>query len=53
MGTVDEEGISPLRSRAPDPPNLRGTVLARSDPRAVVDLKDLDQFSTNHDKDRS
>lgn len=51
LGIGDDEA-TPLRSKAPDPPNLRGTLLARSEPRAVVDLKDLDRFGTTHDKDR-
>ncbi|HEY5619806.1 MAG TPA: hypothetical protein VIK60_17830 [Vicinamibacterales bacterium] len=29
---------------APDPPNLKGTALARTDPRVELDLKALDRF---------
>lgn len=36
---------------AADPPNLRGTLLARADPRLKMDLKDLDRFHTITDKD--
>jgi hypothetical protein len=34
-----------------DPPNLRGTLLARSDARRKLDLKDLDQFHDIPQKD--
>lgn len=34
-----------------DPPNLRGTLLARSDARQTLDLKELDQFHGAHQKD--
>ena len=32
------------RSMAPDPPNLKGTLLARADPIQRIDLKELDRF---------
>jgi hypothetical protein len=47
----EDEPTSDLRTKAPDPPNLRGTALARSDSRTDIDLKDLDRFHTIHDKD--
>lgn len=34
---------------APDPPNLKGTLLARPDPRLSLDLKKLDEFHTKDD----
>ena len=36
---------------APDPPNLRGTLLARPNPRLQFDVKTLDSFHTPSDKD--
>ena len=39
------------RSTAPDPPNLGGTSLARSDQREEVDLKALDDFQGAATKD--
>jgi hypothetical protein len=48
------EGAMPsARTKAPEPPNLRGTALARPDTRTTIDLKDLDRFHTIHDRDRS
>ena len=41
------------RSMAPDPPNLKGTLLARSSKAPRVDLKDLDRFHTMNDKDEA
>ena len=32
------------QSRVSDPPNLKGTMLAREDPRLQFDLKKLDEF---------
>ena len=34
-----------------DPPNLRGTLLARHSARHAIDLKDLDRFDTPSGKD--
>ena len=34
----------------PEPPNLRGTMLAREDPRLQLDLKKLDEFDRVPDK---
>lgn len=36
---------------APEAPNFRGTLLARTDPRLHVDLKKLDAFHSLPDKD--
>lgn len=36
---------------APDPPNLRGTLLARPNPRLQFDVKTLDSFHTPSNKD--
>lgn len=46
---IDEPMTSP--SAVVDPPNLRGTLLARSDGREKLDLKDLDQFHHASRKD--
>lgn len=47
IGIVDDESSpSSARAAAPDPPNLKGTVLARSDRRIEFDVKDLDRFET-------
>lgn len=48
-----EEPIATRRSKTADPPNLRGTVLARPDARMKLDVKELDKFHTLGDKDRS
>ena len=39
------------RRDAPDPPNLRGTLLARSNPRLTFDVKQLDEFHGPVNKD--
>ena len=39
------------RSTVPDPPNLKGTLLARADAQRSMDLKDLDRFHSVPDKD--
>lgn len=39
------------QSMAPDPPNLKGTMLARPDPHQRIDLKELDGFHSLPDKD--
>ena len=36
---------------APDPPNLSGTPLARTNPRLRFDVRTLDRFHTPSDKD--
>ena len=49
MGVGDAiDARSDARRRAADPPNLRGTLLARPDPRLKFDLKQLDQFHAKH-----
>jgi hypothetical protein len=51
IGLADEV----VRSRggnAPDPPNLKGTALARSaNPRLRMNLEELDRFHTLNNKD--
>jgi hypothetical protein len=37
----------------PEPPNLRGTLLARQSRRSRLDLKDLDQFDEVQNKDEA
>jgi len=39
------------RPMAPDPPNLKGTLLARGDRLLGMDLKTLDRFHHEADKD--
>ena len=40
------------RRRAPtEPPNLRGTLLARTEKRPTIDLKKLDTFHSSSDRD--
>jgi hypothetical protein len=39
------------RSMAPDPPNLKGTLLARPDADRTIDLKALDRFHSAPEKD--
>jgi hypothetical protein len=36
---------------APDPPNLKGTALARTESRVELDVKELDRFHNNPAKD--
>jgi hypothetical protein len=42
------DDVDPLRSNGPatipDPPNLKGTLLARTSQKLRLDLKELDQF---------
>jgi len=47
-----EEAVrsSEARADAPEPPNLKGTLLARPDPRLSLDLKELDRFHTLKDE---
>jgi hypothetical protein len=49
--------IDPLRANGPatipEPPNLRGTLLARQRRRSRLDLKDLDQFDEVPNKDKA
>ena len=35
------------RPAPPDPPNLKGTLFARPDPRLKFDVKELDRFHTS------
>ena len=51
--TEQDLATSHDRSMAPDPPNLGGTVLARAEPRAQVNLKALDQFRGDPEKSDS
>jgi hypothetical protein len=51
MTLADMEQALGRRHSAPDPPNLRGTVLARSNPRHTLDIKTLDRFHSDVDKD--
>lgn len=51
MTLADMEQALGRRHTAPDPPNLRGTVLARSNPRHTLDIKTLDRFHSDVDKD--
>lgn len=41
------------RSNAPEPPNLKGTLLARTSKVRKVDLKALDRFNSLQDKDEA
>jgi len=47
-----EEAVRSSEGRpdAPEPPNLKGTLLARPDPRLRLDLKELDRFHTHKDE---
>jgi len=47
----DDPVLSQARSTTPDAPNLKGTLLARPDPRLRLDLKELDRFHTLPKKD--
>jgi hypothetical protein len=49
--SVDVEETMPNLPTAADPPNLRGTMLARSDARQKLDLKALDEFHNAARKD--
>jgi hypothetical protein len=51
IGTSEELQSPQARPDAPDPPNLKGTLLARSDPRLQLDLKELDRFHTGSKDD--
>jgi hypothetical protein len=52
-GLVDDEPTSTLRMKVPDPPNLRGTALARPDSDTrKINLKELDKFHATRDKDQ-
>lgn len=51
IGLVGDERVRRDRSTPSDPPNLRGTVLARPDPRLQLDLKELDRFHARSEKD--
>jgi hypothetical protein len=43
--------LSHARSPIPDPPHLKGTLLARRDRRLRLDLKELDRFHTLNEKE--
>jgi hypothetical protein len=52
IAIADEALTSTLRTKVPDPPNLRGTALARPDSDTrKFNLKDLDKFHGFHEKD--
>ncbi len=53
MTLADMDQALGRRRTAIDPPNLRGTLLARNNPRHSLDLKELDRFDGDHSKDRS
>ena len=53
IGLGDDAPSSTARAKVPDPPNLRGTALARHDSRARIDLKELDRFHALNDKDET
>jgi hypothetical protein len=42
-----------MRTTVPEPPNLRGTALARQESRAAFDLKELDRFHAGDKQDKS
>jgi hypothetical protein len=44
FGGLEDERTSPQAVVVADPPNLRGTSLARATPRIDLDLKELDRF---------
>lgn len=46
IGLGDSEELGSSRSTAPDPPNLKGSMLARPNPRLQFDVKTLDTFHT-------
>jgi len=46
----DEEADLAARVMAPDPPNLKGTALARGDQPVGVNLEELDTFDRPFDK---
>ena len=53
MGLGNDEPAATLRMKVPDPPNLRGTALARPDSDTrKINLKDLDRFHATHEKDQ-
>jgi hypothetical protein len=49
--SIDIEQTMDTPPMVADPPNLRGTLLARSETRHKLDLKDLDQFHKPPQKD--
>ncbi|MBI4888122.1 MAG: hypothetical protein HY824_13590 [Acidobacteria bacterium] len=53
IGSADNEQPSARLRRGGDPPNLRGTLLARPDASLDLDLKELDRFHTTGNKDKS
>lgn len=53
IGLGDRDRARQDQSTPTDPPNLRGTLLARPDSRLQLDLKQLDRFHNPSDKDDS
>jgi len=53
MAVADIEMAMAQYPSAADPPNLRGTMLARPDPQRAIDLKDLDRFHSTPEKEDS
>lgn len=51
MSAAALEQVAAQRRNATDPPNLRGTLLARSNPRHRLDLHTLDEFDRDDEKD--
>lgn len=51
IGIIEELQSPQARPASPDPPNLKGTLLARPDPRLQLDLKELDRFHTGSKDD--
>lgn len=52
IGVADTvEAREQARRKAADPPNLRGTALARTDPRLTFDVKQLDTLHGHADED--
>lgn len=49
---LNDSDLARSNAATPDPPNLRGTLLARPDPRLHMDLKELDHFHTVPKKDK-
>jgi hypothetical protein len=47
MGIAERDPSVPEVIAAPDPPNLKGTALARIDSRVELDVKELDRFHNN------
>lgn len=50
-GIIPDSDGRERRRRAADPPNLRGTLLARNDKRPTIDLKKLNTFHSSSDRE--